>query len=514
MNNQALSRMETLTVTPQKPRLYSFLISCLLGASTVFCFAPYQQGWLAIPILTCLLLISRNTHLKHVWRLGYSYGLGLFTHGTWWIYISIHTPSYGLDSKPLAILFALAFILWLALFPAIAIYLSNRLRLSSALCNAFITASIWLITEKLRATLLTGYPWMAIGDSQLLTPLHTLYPLVGSEGISFLLVFLATLMTDTIRQKSWWPQLLTLTSIAACLMLAPLIPTEWTKQHSTLKVALNQQNIALKDKWLVHKHASIMKSYRRSAKKAIAQGVDLILWPEAAIPHPDWVDYGLPTLVTSLKDNDTTLIAGIPLLEKDQAYNGAIALGANTGSYKKQHLVPFGEYWPMQAWLGKNARFFDMPMSMYSKGPKQQKPFIVDNTRIALLICYEITYANLVRSTLGDSNLLVTITDDAWFGDSIARDQHLEIAQIRSKELGRAQAFVANTGITAAINAQGEIIDLLAKDKAQQLIVQLDGYAGETPLQYFGTRWLYYLAFVIVLAAFITRRQSPYKCPP
>lgn len=494
-----VQQINTSTLAPSTRLVIAFV----LGVIQVFCYAPYEQGWLIIPLISLLILMAPK---DKIFAYAYCYGLGLFIHGTWWIYISIHTPSYGLDSKSLAFLFSAAFILWLALFPACSMSLYRRYKSKSVYNNALLFASFWLLTEYARSHLLTGYPWMTLGDSQLTTPLAHLYPIFGSEGISWVIAFFASLWSQVLERPSLRHKLISIGSLLLLIILSYNLKTEWTQSRGTIKTAMIQNNVPLASKWKQSLHATIVNDYKDAANRALDHSPDLIILPEAALPSPSWIPYALSDLDHEAKNQATMIIAGIPLFEGHKAFNGAIAFGFGSGNYKKQHLVPFGEFWPLQSWLGENARFFNMPMSMYSHGSNKQVPILYKDKPLATFICYEITYPPLVRDSLQESELIITITDDVWFGTSIARDQHLEIARIRSKETGRSQAFVANTGITAAIDDQGNIFAQLPTDKADRLDTTLTLRQGQTPLLRYGNLWLYLFSCTWVLIAFVRQK--------
>lgn len=485
--------------------LATIFMAIVIGVTQVFCYAPYAQGWAAIPLLTLFLIALPN---KAPFRYAYAYGLAFFTHGTWWVYISIHTPSYGLDSKPLALLLSAAFIAWLALFPAVTAITYRYLQRHNPLTNAAVFASLWLLLEYGRSHFLTGYPWMALGDSQLSTPFSQWYPLIGSEGISWIIAFFAALFAQALRKQSLRNLCLTSSSFVLFLFLSLGLNHEWTHAEGSLKTIMVQNSVPLASKWQIQQHPKIIANYQASIRHALKQSPQLILLPEAALPHPSWINQAFKQIAQDASQKNTLIITGSPIFESNQAYNGAIAFGVNTGLYKKQHLVPFGEFWPMQSWLGENGRFFNIPMSMFEHGPSNQTPIHYTSIPLATFICYEITYPPLVRQSLQNSQLIITITDDAWFGSSIARDQHLEIARIRSKETGRAQAFVANTGITAAIDADGSILKQLNPDTVGQLEQALPLYQGQSPLLRYGNNWLYLLAIAIVFTRLAFQRSE------
>jgi apolipoprotein N-acyltransferase len=161
-------------------------------------------------------------------------------------------------------------------------------------------------------------------------------------------------------------------------------------------------------------------------------------------------------------------------------------MGAGTGVYHKQRLVPFGEYVPLEAQLRGLIQFFDLPMSSFSPGPSGQKPLAAGAYRVAPFICYEIVYGDLVGRSARDAELLITISNDSWFGDSIGPWQHLQIAQMRGRENGRYVLRATNNGISAIIDHQGRILQRTEQFVATTLTGEAEPMLGVTPFGSFG----------------------------
>jgi len=209
---------------------------------------------------------------------------------------------------------------------------------------------------------------------------------------------------------------------------------------------------------------------------------DLILWPEAAIPLPlPYAQNFVNQLSITAKKHHASLILGIPVRINSQYYNAAIAIGTGSGKYYKQRLVPFGEYVPFEKVLRGLFTFFDLPMSEFVAGAKNQNLLRANGVLVAPYICYEVAYDNLVRQDLPRAQLLITISDDAWFGKSIAAAQHLQIGQMRCLETGRYMLFSTNNGITAIINPFGKIIARLPRFKTDVLSGKVYAMQKATP---------------------------------
>lgn len=467
-----------------------YLIALLAGALLPFAFAPFHWSFLAIISPVLLLLSWQRTTPKRAALSGLLFGLGCFGIGVSWIFLSMRM--YGNMSVPLAVLVTLLFITGLALFPALQGYLLTRYFPKDNFKKALLIFPLsWLLIEYLRGSLFTGFPWLLIGYSQLDTPLSGFAPLVGVYGVSWISVLTSAALFILWQKRLCYPRYL-LATPAIALLLVPalwlsgcfLTTVQWTQPSTkTLQATLVQGNIPEILKWDHRYRVPIIKRYQALTQAHLNS--DLIIWPEAALPvYRRQVAPYLTQLSAMLKDAHTTLLAGAPLADDDNHfYNGLISLGLGEHDYKKRHLVPFGEYTPLHYLLNPLIKNFNIPMSDFSPGPSQQPPVLANQVSIAPFICYEIAYPKLVAQSAKKAELLVTITDDSWFGHSIAAAQHLQIAQMRALETGRYLLFSANNGITAVINDHGKIIKKIPPYEQNTLTASnIQLMHGNTPL--------------------------------
>jgi len=271
---------------------------------------------------------------------------------------------------------------------------------------------------------------------------------------------------------------------------AVLKPTQWVAKASAtpLTVALFQPNVPQEHKWDPQWYRPILRQLREATDPVL--GRDIVIWPESAIPNYYQRAQGfLEPLAKRAAAANTTLITGAPFRSEDsnRVYNSAVALGYGEGSYHKQRLVPFGEYVPLENLLRGLISFFDLPMSSFSAGPADQEPLRAGPYRIALFICYEIVYGDLVARDARNADLLVTISNDTWFGDSIGPWQHLQIAQMRGRENGRYVLRATNNGISAIIDHQGRIVKQADQFVATMLTGEAQVMLGNTPFSSFGS---------------------------
>ncbi|MEN9470694.1 MAG: apolipoprotein N-acyltransferase [Pseudomonadota bacterium] len=478
-------------------------ISALLaGGLLAFAFAPMAIYPLAIFSPALLLLLWLNSSAERAFVLGLLFGIGFYGIGVSWVFISIH--EFAHTSLFLALLITGLFVFILALFTAIQAYLLNRFFPDNNLIKLYlIFPSSWVFTEWLRSWILTGFPWLLLGTSQVSGPLRGYVPILGLFGLSFLISLSASLFLSLFcpfLNKRFNCQL-SLIKNPRLRFLFPLLGliilwtsgyalsfVHWTKLvGKPIQVSLIQANIPQQIKWepqylqasLIH-YQQLTQSHWNSR---------LIIWPEAAIPLlQEKAGYFLKQLNKQARQHKTTIITGIPIEKDFQYYNAMIALGLDQASYYKQRLVIFGEYLPWWLiWAHGLLNLLDIPMSSFSPGPKHQALFRVANLNLGPFICYEIAYPSLVRQALkAKAQLLLTINDDAWFGHSFALAQHLQIGQFQALATGRYLAFLSNTGMTAIVTPQGKLAGKLPAFETGVLTAAVFKTSGMTPWVYLG----------------------------
>ncbi|MCX7125698.1 MAG: apolipoprotein N-acyltransferase, partial [Gammaproteobacteria bacterium] len=415
--------------------IWSLLISLLSGALLTLAFSPFNIYSLAFILLTILLLIWKNASPKKAFFTGWLFGLGFFGTGASWVFISIHR--FGNASIALSVLITFLFVAVLGLYFATFGYFFRKFfsRCSDLKKCLLVFPALWVVWEYIRCELFSGFPWLLLGYSQLTTPLQGLAPVVGIYGLSLItalisgaLVLLATKQSRTIK--------------TVCVVLifgligagSALKNHAWTKPiGNPIKVSLIQGDIAQSVKWDASYALENINVYKNLTFDHFSS--QLIIWPEGAFPvYAQDAESFIHQLGMLAKKNHSNIIFGVPILNKEtkQYYNGLLLIGDNQGGYLKRHLVPFGEYVPLQKLFGKLMSHFNIPMSGFSEGSAHQAELKIDDIRIAPFICYEIAFPNEVLNAAENSNLLVTISDDSWFGKSIALTQQLQMSQMRS----------------------------------------------------------------------------------
>lgn len=478
---------------------FTDIVALLVGTIVPLAFAPFQYYFLVIIAAATLFYIWANVSPKRALWQGWLFGLGYFGVGVSWIYISIH--DYGQTPAILAFLLTAFFISGLALFFALLGYGFKRyssLHISSSIIGF---ASLWAILEYCRSYLFTGFPWLLIGDSQIHSPLKGFMPIVGVYGTTFFTILCAALIATVFLHKKLIRQICSITFLAIVFLGFMLSQHAWTQSDgNNLNVSLIQGNIDQNDKWQPQFFNAIIQTYHNLTMNNLEQ--DLIVWPETAVPMTaDMLTPYLNQLNNIAKQNNTAIMLGIPIdaEHSDRYYNALLTLGNGQGHYYKNHLVPFGEYIPFGKIMRPLLNILNIPQGDYISGEKFQPSLLVKDIKIAAYICYEIAYSQLVYQTALPAQVLLTISDDSWFGNSLAAPQHLQIAQARALETGRPMLFATNNGLSAVINAQGQIIKQAPPFTTLSLRATVSGFTGVTPIMSYGNIPILLILLVLLL---------------
>jgi apolipoprotein N-acyltransferase len=488
---------------PRRLRFAPYTIALLAGAASVPAFSPWGLAPLAIVALAVLmqLWLAHDTPRAAAW-LGFCFGLGLFGGGVSWVYVSMHR--FGGMPMPLAALATALLCAYLALFPALTGWLQAKLRASPALRATLVVPALWTVSEWLRGWLFTGLPWLTLGTAFASGPLAGYAPLVGAHGVSFVASACAGLLWTIARARRRWLAVAALALVLAAG--AALRSVEWSvPAGAPFQASLLQGNVPQDLKFDPARYALTLETYARLAEGSSAK---LIVLPETAVPRfLDRVDPAyLARLEAAAKRNGGDLLLGIPYRSSsDDYYNSVVSLGVSPRQiYSKIHLVPFGEFVPPG--LGWLVRAMAVPLSDFSRGAADQHTLAVAGQRVAPNICYEDIFAAETARDLPAATLLVNLSNVAWFGDSLAPGQHLQIARLRAIETGRMHLTTTNTGVTAAIGRDGQVLARLPQFVEGRLDVEVQGYTGVTPYARWHD-WPALVAALVVLAAVALRMR-------
>ena len=466
----------------QLPFLYPFLISLFSGAIFSFALAPYYYWWLALLSPALLYASLRHRSARQAFGIGWAYGFGLWFVGAFWLYTSIHV--YGDTSAFLSVLMIIFMAFVMGLFTALQTWIYRRFFPETPLTFA----PIWIFFEWAKTWIFTGFPWLFVGYAFTERFLDHYAPLFGVFGVSFVVILLACALVEILNKRVFWiiPSLVLLFGAWAVSHLEFV----QEKAEKPLSVSLIQGNIPQDLKWLTEYQVKTLMIYANLSRTEWGQ--DLIVWPESSIPmFQTDIEPFLAAMNTQAKKTGTAWVTGIPYWDLSESdveqhpmyYNSIMASGdESSGLYKKQRLVPFGEYIPLSGWLSwvLPALQNDPSMSGFSRGASTQKPLNIKNRHLGAAICYEVAYPNLTRRNASQSDYLVTVSNDAWFTGTAGPWQHLQMVQMRAKENGRWFIRATNTGVTAFIDHHGHIVKQAPIDKATVLRGELPAMQGET----------------------------------
>ncbi|MDP3561881.1 MAG: apolipoprotein N-acyltransferase [Legionellaceae bacterium] len=493
---------------------YGYLLRSLFAGILIpFSFAPFHFPGLAFLGIGLLFAELQNKSLRQACLTGFIFGIGSMGLGVSWVYISIHM--YGHLNVLISAVITCAFICYTALFPAIASAVFNLLAKKHAslmLCLLF--SGVWCISEYLRSTCFTGFPWLLLGVSQLDTPLKYLLPIIGLYGVGFLVCLTAACLIMSVRVKQLKSKLIWLSAFILIVLLPnSLHSLKWT--HTTpdpISVGVIQANLSMRDKWDETLFWKLLQHYQNHVDDLIGKK-RLIVMPESALPLPaSYLREFLNDIDYRAKKAGTTLLLGIPKAttsDETKYYNTLTAIGQDKGIYFKRHLVPFGEYIPrpFQAVM----KWLDMPTATMQPGKLKQPLINIGQHPIAALICYELAYPNLLRQLLPQAEWIVSISDDGWFGHSFAPYQQLQIAQTLSLQTGRYQIMANNDGLSSVIDNDGNLTSSLPAFTSGILDSTVYAATGSTPWVKFGDKPILYFSLCITLIALFQKRRYPYQ---
>lgn len=483
-------------------------------------FAPFDIWPLALlGVVSFALLLYRQSGARAL-LLAFCFGLGLYGVGVSWIFVSIHT--YGNASAPLAALLTGLFVAFVALIFSLPFFLYGRWFSHRPLALALAFPTLWLLGEWLRSWLLTGFPWLYLGYGHLETWLAGWAPILGVMGLSLILALTAGLIAQWLMlwRTQTRPRLplgvLTLVVVGCWPAGLALKQVSWTQlDQEPISVSMVQPNIAQELKWNPD-YVQPTLDLLLSMSEDLWQN-DWLIWPEASIPEP--YHHSLPFLDRIHRratETDTALIAGIIYDDphRRRYYNSVVGFGTALGLYHKRRLVPFGEYVPLEDWLRGLIHFFDMPTSIIDKGPEEQQGIQVGAISIAPTVCYEIVYPDLVAESARSAQVLLTVSNDAWFADSIGPLQHMQMAQMRALETGRYLIRSTNNGVSAIVDPQGRIRTRSEQFVAQVLEGEVYPARGWTPFMRWGSSPLAAAsAFILALLLLFRRHPKPGSSP-
>lgn len=471
------------------------------GAALPLAFAPV--GWYLLAVLAPALLFRlwRGMEVRRAARLGWLFGLGQFGVGVSWVFVAIH--DFGQSNAVVAAVLTAVLVAVLGLYPALVGALAARFGRGRGEAAALLGLypAVWVLVEWLRGWFLTGFPWLDLGYSQTDGPLAAVAPVAGVLGIGWLLAFTAgALAYLSVAGRRAWPVGL---AVAALWFGGVLLQrVEWGEgAGAPLRVAVVQANVPQETKWDPdHLIEGIERQLEMS--RPYFGSTDLVVWPENALTlfYHQLREVFLKPLSAEIREAGTDMLLGIPVLAADgrRYYTTMMSLGRHEGFFRKRHLVPFGEYVPFEQALRGLIGFFDLPMSEFIPGPAGQRPLRVAGQRAAVSVCYEDAFGHEVRKAAPQATLLVNGSNNAWYGDSLAPHQHLQISRMRAIETARPLVRSTTNGISALVDHRGTILGRSPQFEGYVLTGTVQPRSGTTPYVRWGDWPVLGLAFAVV----------------
>ena len=483
------------------PEIVRAALAAAAGTLAVGGYAPFYWYPLSLFGLAALFALWRGVAPGCAALLGFAWGLGFFGFGVSWVYVSL--TEFGGMPVWMGAVGVTLFCALLAAYPALVGWFYARF---CARAPAWLALpALWALAEWLRGWLFTGFPWLQSGYSQIPdSPLAAYAPVLGVLGVglaaSLSAAWLVALAAGPHRLRA------ALGLGLVWVLAAALGQVQWTHPvGAPVRVALLQGDVAQTMKW---QPGQVRASLERYLDLARSSSAPLVILPETALPvfWRDLPDEYREAYAALARARGGEVVAGVVTGTPDGAYyNSVVSLGAGPAQvYSKHHLVPFGEYIPPGfAWI---VRWLHIPLSDFTPGPARQAPIAAAGQKLAMNICYEDAFGREVVRQLPAATALVNVSNDAWFGHSLAPWQHAQMSQARALETGRMALRATNTGVTAVIGRHGEILAHLPEFTQGVLEAQLQGYGGATPYVRWGDGAALALAVLMLGLACLRRR--------
>jgi apolipoprotein N-acyltransferase len=492
------------------------------GAALNLAFAPLSWWPVGLIAPAVLFVIIRGLPPRRAAWAGAAFGVGLFAVGTYWLYTCLHI--FGLVPVWLTVLLQAALVAIMAAYTAALCFVANRFWLKPGMTRDWLVLpALWVLLEWLRGWALSGFPWLSLGYAFIDTPLAGWAPVLGVYGVTWAAVLAAIGLgalsfpempaaRQSAAAQAAVARAVALAAIAAVFVAAWLASrSEWTRPAGAkIAIAAVQGAVSQDRKWQIDNRDATMTRYAKLTEQA--WGARLIVWPESALPVlanniPDY----LQNLRTTARAHDADFAIGLVNYEPatSRYFNGLLVMNEDgDGWYYKRHLVPFGEYFPVPGFVRSWMRLMSLPYDDISAGSEHQPALRAAGQGLGLTICYEDAFGSSQLGVLRDATLLINVTNNAWYGDSTAPHQHLQIARMRALEAGRFLIRAANDGITAVIGPHGELVATLPQFQEAVLRADVQPMTGLTPYARVGNYPVVAAALGLLALAFWRRRAG------
>jgi apolipoprotein N-acyltransferase len=463
----------------------------------VFAFAPFAVPLVNVAMLSLLFVMWHASPTPRVAAgIGFAFGLGLFGAGASWVYVALET--FGGMPAPVAVIATAGFVAYLALWPAFAGWLAVRVSPLGGVARLAACAGAFVLCEWLRGFVFTGFPWLAMGYAEIPAtgplPLAGYAPVGGVFLVSLAVAACAACVSGVMQGAADAKPRRVVACLAVAMIVtaagAALLRVEWTRAAGApVAVSLLQGNVSQADKFdpaFRPRNYALYDDLLRASKGRI------VVLPESA--YPQFADEIAPSVflrhAAAARARNGAILIGLFVAEpppekggEERIYNSVVTMSDGPPQlYRKRHLVPFGESIPLKPIAGWFInKVLAIPLADQSAGPADQPPVEAAGQRLALNICYEDVFGAELIPSARSATLLVNVTNDAWYGRSIAARQHNQIAAMRALETGRPMLRATNTGITSAIAHDGRTLAVLPWFTSGILEVDIAGRTGDTP---------------------------------
>ncbi len=497
-----------------------FLIVFIAGAVLPLAFSPVDFYLIAIISPAVLFYFFLYATPRRAAFLAWWFGLGYFGVGVSWVYVAVYV--FGLSSMFVSVIFTFVFVNLISAFLVLQGYLSvlfiRKLNINHrTIILLVIFPLFWALQEWFRDWFLTGFPWLSLGYSQTDSVLAGYAPVLGVFGVSWIVTLCSSLLLMIFIYQTAKKKIIVLLGFFIVWFSGYIFSqVEWTeKTGKPLKVSLVQGNVEQKNKWdpdhfekRKHRYLSLTRKHWDS---------DLVIWPENSLTifYHQLKNNFLAELSEQAKKNNTDIILGLPVLdrEKDEYFSSLMVVDGSYKSntkpqfYHKNHLVPFGEYVPLASLLRGLIAFFDVPMSAFTPGQYNQSLLTAAGQKIAPTICYEDAFGEDMIRFLPEATLVLNASNNAWYGDSFAPHQHVQISQMRALETGRDLMRVTTNGISALINYKGEVLSRSPQFKAYVVTGYVQPRKGATPYVLWGNTPVLFIIFTTLAVCIVYARK-------
>jgi apolipoprotein N-acyltransferase len=485
------------------------------GAAFNLGFAPYEWWPVALLAPAVLFALIRGLPPRRALAVGWAFGIGLFGLGTYWLYTCLHI--FGLVPIWLTLILQTLLIAVMAGYLAALCYLANRFWLKpSATRDWLVLPALWVLIEWLRGWLLSGFPWLSTGYALIDSPLAGWAPLFGVYGITWAAAALSVAVTVVFLPGAARSRRAAAIGVVIVLLAAPALLRmhSWTQSAGApIAIAAVQGAVPQDQKWQIKNRQMTLDRYWRLSEQA--WGARIIIWPESALPAiaNNLQDY-LDKLREQGRAHDADFAIGLVNFDVDtmQYFNGLLVMPVSPqdrgGWYYKRHLVPFGEYFPVPATVRSWMRLMSLPNEDFTPGTARQPTLSAAGQKLGLTICYEDAFGSQQLAVLRKASLLINVTNNAWFGDSMAPHQHLQIARMRALEAERYLVQASNDGVTAAVDSHGRIIASLPQFVEGVMRAEIEPRLGLTPYARFGNYPVVAGALALLALAVWRRRNA------